>query len=237
MWQQKGLDIPVPSFGHLSDLFETVSLQTKQHCKTLKKRLENDESVEAIVDAIGLKFDNAHEWYKRQYSRQNDRKTWRKLHIAMDQDFNNLRVSITTCETADINELEHLLESSDIPLNKVIADKAYYSIEGVQRMSDKGITPVILLPKDAVVHGKNHTRYHDKSVQYIRNKGSIYAWQKKYGYGFRALVEAQFSRIKRCIEETLNTQKLSSQKNEGIIIGNIINFWNSLRRCKSVKIA
>lgn len=25
VWQQQGLDIPVPSFGHLSDLFEMVS--------------------------------------------------------------------------------------------------------------------------------------------------------------------------------------------------------------------
>jgi hypothetical protein len=35
-------------------------------------------------------------------------------------------------------------------------------------------------------------------VQYIKDKGSIYAFHKKYDYGLRALVEAQISRIKRC---------------------------------------
>lgn len=236
VWQQQGLDIPVPSFGHLSDLFEMVSIKTKQHCKTLKKQLENGESVDVIVDSTGLKFNNVLEWYLKKYGKQSDRRSWRKLHIAMDQDFNNLAVSITNCETADINELEPLLENADIHINKVIADKAYYSIEGVQSMSDKGIMPVIPPPKDAVVHGQNHTTYHDKIVQYIKYKGTVYAWQKKYGYEFRALVEAQFSRIKRCIGETLKTQKLTSQQNEGIIIGNLINFWNSLGRCQSVKI-
>jgi hypothetical protein len=48
---------------------------------------------------------------------------------------------------------------------------------------------------------------HDQTVQYIVDKGSIYAFHKKYGYGLRALVEAQISRIKRCIGAKLLTQK------------------------------
>lgn len=117
------------------------------------------------------------EWYLKKYGKQSDRRSWCKLHIAMDQDFNNLAVHITNCETADINELEPLLENADLHVSKVIADKAYYSIDGVQSMSDKGIMPVIPPPKDAVVHGQNHTTYHDKIVQYIKDKGTVYAWQ------------------------------------------------------------
>lgn len=169
-WKTQGLNIPVPSFGHLSDLFETVSLETKQHCKTLKKRLANGESVDVIVDSTGLKFNNALEWYLKKYGKQQNRKSWRKLHLAMDQEFNTLAVNVTNCETADINELESLIENADVSINKVIADKAYYSIEGVQTMSDKGITPVIPPPKNAIVHGNNNTTYHDKIVQYITDK-------------------------------------------------------------------
>lgn len=47
---------------------------------------------------------------------------------------------------------------------------------------------------------------------------------------------AQFSRIKRCIESSLLTEKEDSKKVEGIIIGNIINFWNSFGRPVTVKI-
>jgi hypothetical protein len=72
-------------------------------------------------------------------------------------------------------------------------------------------------------------------VQYILDKGSIYVFHKKYGYGLRALVEAQISRIKRCISAKLLTQKLDSQEREGVDIANIINLWNSFGRPVSVK--
>jgi hypothetical protein len=60
----------------------------------------------------------------------------------------------------------------------------------------------------------------------------MYAFHKKYGYGIRALIEAQFSRIKRCIGSSLLTERDNSKKTEG----NIINLWNSFGRCESVKI-
>jgi hypothetical protein len=50
-----------------------------------------------------------------------------------------------------------------------------------------------------------------------------------------ALVEAQISRIKRCIGAKLLTQKLESQEREGVVIANIINLWNSFGRPVSVK--
>ena len=72
-------------------------------------------------------------------------------------------------------------------------------------------------------------------LDYIKDKGSVYAFHKKYGYGQRSLVEAQISRIKRCIGSTLLTQKIESQEREGVIIANIINLWNSFGRPVSVK--
>ena len=58
---------------------------------------------------------------------------------------------------------------------------------------------------------------------------------KKYVYGQRDLAESQNSRIKRCISHSLLTQRKSSQINEGKIVANIINLWNSLGQCNSVK--
>ncbi|MEX3640522.1 hypothetical protein AB3X89_40760, partial [Paraburkholderia sp. BR14320] len=40
--------------------------------------------------------------------------------------------------------------------------------------------------------------WHDHLVRYIKDKGT-HAFRNKYGYGQRALVESQISRIKRCI--------------------------------------
>src|ERR1039457_3569167 len=102
-------------------------------------------------------------------------------------------------------------------------------------MLNAGMLPVIPPPVHAVVHGKPTTTWHDKIVKYIKDKGSVYAFNKKYGYGQRSLVEAQISRIKRCIGATLLTQKIASQEREGVIIANIINLWNSFGRPVSVK--
>ena len=235
LWQTHNINIPVPSFGHLSDLFASVPLKIKQFCKTLKKRLDKGETIDLIVDSTGIKFNNAMEWYNQKYGKKNERSVWRKMHIGMDPEFNNHAIEITDCTVSDISELKPLIEQSG-PINSVIADGAYYSIEGTQTLSDKGITPVIPPPYHAVVQGLPHTSHHDKIVQYIKDKGTVYAFHKKYNYGIRARVEAQISRIKRCIGDSFQTKKLESQKNEGIVIANIINFWNSLGKCKSVKI-
>lgn len=108
-------------------------------------------------------------------------------------------------------------------LEKVIADGGYYSKKAVEELYNQGIIPAIPPPSHAVVQGKEDSQWHDKIVEYIKDKGTVYAFHKKYGYGMRSLVEAQISRIKRCIGSSLKTQKIDSQKREGFIIGSIIN--------------
>ncbi|WP_341791678.1 hypothetical protein [Rickettsia endosymbiont of Gonocerus acuteangulatus] len=110
------------------------------------------------------------------------------------------------------------------------------SIEGVEKLSNCGITPVIPPPRNAKIYGQDNTIWHDKVVSYISKKGNIYAFYKKYCYGIRARIEAQISRIKRCIGSSLLTKKISSQKREAIVITNIINLWNSFGKCVAVKI-
>jgi hypothetical protein len=65
----------------------------------------------------------------------------------------------------------------------------------------------------------------------------MYAFQNKYGYGARSLIEAQFSSIKRCIDESLKTRRDSSQKQEGKSIANLINLCNTFGKSECVKTA
>lgn len=235
LWRSKGLDIAVPSFGHLCDLFQVLPLKTKQFCNNLSRKFKNGESIDLAVDSSGLRFAKASYWYETKYNKTCNKKPWKKLHIGMDLDMNIHNVEITDCVVSDISLLNDMIPDY-IGINNLYADGGYYSIDNVEDIYKRGITPIIPPPKNARVHGKDNTRWHDKIVQYINNKGTIYAFYKKYGYGNRELVEAQFSRIKRCIGSTLLTSRTESQKTEGIVISNIINFWNSLGRCESIKI-
>jgi hypothetical protein len=94
---------------------------------------------------------------------------------------------------------------------------------------------VIPPPTNAVVHGQPTTRWHDQILVYIKEKG-VHAFRNKYGYGKRALVEAQISRIKRCIGARLLTRRLASQQREGVIIANLVNLWNSFGNAVCVKV-
>jgi hypothetical protein len=143
-------------------------------------------------------------------------------------------IAITETNVSDSEGMD-LVTPAEVPIAKVIADGACYSIERCEAMFKAGVLPVIPPPVHAVVHGKGNTTWHDKIVQYIKDKGSVYAFHKKYGNGQRSLVESQISRIKRCIGSTLMTQKIESQKCEGVIIANILNLWNSFGRPVSVK--
>ncbi|MFC7632646.1 hypothetical protein ACFQVB_33635 [Paraburkholderia humisilvae] len=116
----------------------------------------------------------------------------------------------------------------------VIADGAYYSIAQSQVWSTWGVLPVIPPPANAVVHDQPATRWHDHPVRYIKDKG-IHAFRNKYGYGQRALVGSRISRIRRCIGARLLTRKIESQQREGVIIGNLLNLWNSFSRPACVK--
>ena len=45
LWQGKDLDITVPSFGHLSDLFASLELEVKHYCHKVVRKLEEGEDV------------------------------------------------------------------------------------------------------------------------------------------------------------------------------------------------
>ena len=234
LWKTKGLDIPVPSFGHLCDLFSKVSIEIKQFCNKLVSKLKDGEAIDLIADSTGLKFGKASRWYETKYNKPCNNRPWKKMHLSMDLDTNICAMEITDYDISDI-EMLPLIIPENTTVNRLIADGGYYSIQGVEELNAKGITPIIPPPKHAMVHAKETTTFHDKIVQYIKDKGTVYAFHKKYGYGDRALVEAQISRIKRCVGASLLTQKPESQKQEGKTIANLINQWNAFGRCISVK--
>ena len=103
-------------------------------------------------------------------------------------------------------------------------------------MSNSGLQVVIPPPRNAKISGDPCESKHDEYVTFINEYGRK-AWEKKYNYGKRERVEAHFSRLKRCIGPNLKTRKIESQKNEGIISGKILNYWNELGRCKTVRVA
>lgn len=211
-WRLRGLEIAVPSFGQLSERFATLPVPVQQRCQRVADRLANGEAISLIVDSTGMSFGRASEWHRQKYGRDARRTPWRKVHLSIDPDMNIHAISVTETTVSDAAGL-HAVLAVDAPVDCVIADGAYYSIAQTEAWSSCGVLPVIPPPANAVIHDQPTTRWHDQIVGYIKEKG-IHAFHNKYGYGKRARVEAQISRIKRCIGSRLLTRRFESQQRE-----------------------
>ena len=233
-WQTRVPGIPVPSFGHLSDLFAVLDLSVQQSCSRTVDRIKRGESVSVIVDSSGLRFSNARAWYAKKYGKPAPCEPWRMMHLAMDVEGDILELDVTSVDTGDSTALDNQLPRLG-PIDQLLADTNYYQIERNERLITQGIIPIIP-PKSTAVADPNQPRWHDKLVNYINEKG-MYAFQNKYNYGLRSRVEAMFSRIKRCVGDALKTRREQSQVQEGRAIAILINLWNSFGMAHCTKTA
>lgn len=83
-WCGRGVELPVPSFGHLSDLFASLDITVRKKCVRAAERLNEGEPVTVIVDGTGLRFSHASAWYEKKYGKKAERTPWRMMHLAMD---------------------------------------------------------------------------------------------------------------------------------------------------------
>src|ERR687890_1772132 len=81
--------------------------------------------VHVVIDATGLKVHGAGEWLVEKYGGRGKR-TWRKLHLAVDPDSGEILASeLTTSEEGDASQVSPLLDQITSPIASVIADGAY----------------------------------------------------------------------------------------------------------------
>jgi hypothetical protein len=140
------------------------------------------------------------------------------MHLAMEAEGDVLAVGIADTVTGDSSGLDLLLPQVG-EINPLIVDTAYCQIDRNEQLLASGVVPV-LPPRCGAVDDPNQNRWHDQLARYLKDKGH-YAFQNKYGYGLRARVEAQFSRIKRCLGDVLLTRRMASQVQEGRVIANL----------------
>ncbi|WOB77082.1 transposase [Achromobacter xylosoxidans] len=108
-WRGRGVELPVPSFGHLSDLFASLDITVRRKCVRAAERLNEGEPVTVIVDSTGLRFSHAGAWYEKKYGKKAERTPWRMMHLAMDAEGDVLAVEITDTGTGDSSGLDLLL--------------------------------------------------------------------------------------------------------------------------------
>ena len=188
-----------------------------------------------VVDSTGLKLYGEGEWKVRTHG-ADKRRTWRKLHIAMDASTHQITsMMITDKDGLDRHLLPHLLKQTDAEIKAVCADGAYDFEQCYRAIKSCEAVPLIPPRVDAVVRGKSPFEQRDENVRAIRKLGRK-RWKVKSGYHRRSLVECAFFRLKTIFSDKLRSRTTERQKIEATIRCLALNRMTELGMPKSYAI-
>ena len=156
------------------------------------------------------------------------------LHLATDADTGRIVASVLTDKDADDgSQVGPLLDRTEGAVASVTGDGAYdrddVYAEVMTRHPD---AEVIVPPRSSAVPsqtaGTTPTQ-RDRHIEVIAEHGRM-AWQKASGYNWRALAEADISRWKRVIGDSLRSQTEGRQASEVAIAVSVLNRMLELGR-------
>ena len=225
-----GLDLAVPDHTTLSRRAETLDV--------VRPRL-GCGPVHLLVDSTGLKLCGSGEWLLEKHGTKT-RRSWRKLHIAMNADTGQIAAAaLTTNDVDDASQVGPLLDQVDGPVASFTADGAYDQ-EGVSGdVAARYLEASVIVPprSSAMPSDTAETAptMRDRHLQTIAERGRM-AWQKAAGYNWRALVEADISRFKRVIGDGLPSRTDQRRATEIAIAVNALNRMLDLGRPEYVRL-
>ena len=188
-----------------------------------------------IVDSTGLKVYGKDEWQQKKHAVL-ARRTWRKLHLAVDGKHQFLVCELTTAEVGDPAAVPDLLDQIDTPFETFMGVGAFDGEPTSQSVLSRQLNAKFVVPphKTAVVSSAGDTQ-RDEHIRDIAAHGRI-AWQKKNGYGLRAHVELAIQRYKRIVGSVMKARALPQQKTEAWVSASALNMMTNLGMPVSVKI-
>jgi hypothetical protein len=194
-----------------------------------------------VIDSTGLTLFGRGEWDAETHGRA--RRSWRKLHRAVDADTGAIVASVLTDgSTGDAGEVPALLGQAEGEIASVTADGAYDGEPVYQAVASRqpDRPPDVIIPprSSAVAYtdtaGAENQR--DRHIRLLAGKGRM-AWQKATGYGRRSLAETVVGRYKALIGPKLRARTLPTQQGETSIAVAALNRMIRVAKPISVRVA
>jgi hypothetical protein len=159
-----------------------------------------NEPVHLVVGSTGLKIFGEGEWKVRQHG-YSKRRTWRKLHLAVDAHSQEIAAAeATDNDVHDSAMLEPLLAQILEPIAIVAADGAYDQRVCYSLLHKRQVRALIPPRKNARIwqHGNSRAQRlsRDEALRRIRKIGRK-GWKKESGYHQRSLAETAMFRTKQ----------------------------------------
>ncbi len=175
--------------------------------------------VHVLIDSTGLQVYGAGQWLEAKHGVKS-RRTWRKLHLAVDA-ANGMIVAqtLTDQDADDPSQVSPLLDQIDDLIVQVTADGAYDGAPTYRTIAAHGDEIEVVIPprSTAVPSGEpGPPTQRDRHLAMITEQGRL-AWQAETGYGQRSLVETTMGRYKALIGPRLRARGFAAQRTEAAV--------------------
>jgi IS5 family transposase len=227
-----GVELKVPSY--------TTLCRRRRSLEVELPRRKKSEPLHMVVDSTGIKVYGEGEWKVRQHG-YTRRRTWRKLHLGVDEaTMEFVAVAVTTNDFKDSQLLPDLLEQVSDELSQVSADGAYDSRNCYDAIREREARAAIPPQKRAKIwqHGNTKAERHvrDENLRAIRKKGRR-AWKGESGYHRRSLAETQVLRVKTIFGERVSARSFAGQAAQLLVRCAALNRMTHLGMPDSYKVA
>jgi hypothetical protein len=225
-------DLPVPNY--------TTLCRRARNLNVVLPVLRSGEPLHLVVDSTGLKVFGEGEWKVRKHG-YSKRRTWRKVHLAMDANTGQICAALMTHQdVGDAEVLPDLLDQipADTPVEIVGGDGAYDTRQCHAVIAARKATPSIP-PRDGANHWSQRTpgaAWRNDAIDVIA-QSSRRDWKRASGYHRRSLAETLMYRLKVLTGRSLAARTIGAQATEVAIRAGVLNRMTTLARPQSVRIA
>ncbi|MBE9207778.1 IS5 family transposase [Nostoc sp. LEGE 06077] len=185
-----GIELEVPDHSTLSRRLSKLSVELPV--------IPKDKPVHLVVDSTGVKVYGEGEWKVRTHG-VGKRRTWRKLHLGIDESSGEiLGAVVTTNDVADCEVLPDILEQIVKPIEQVSGDGGYDTFGCYDTIAERGAKATIPPRSNAKIQQPDemvqpHPR--DENLRYCNQVGHK-QWKQESGYHRRYASENAIFRLK-----------------------------------------
>lgn len=217
------LSLPVPDFTSLAKRAAKLNVAVRVR--------ERRGSLDIVVDSTGLKVYGEGEWKVRQHG-VGKRRTWRKLHLAVDPTTHEI-VATTLTENSchDADQAEPLAKQIRGEIGRFYGDGAYDKWKVYDMLCTRRATPIIPPQHNAKIkqHGNSNSSPlpRDTAIRRIRQVGRS-EWKREADYHQRSLAETAMFRLKTVFGGGLKNRLIEMQRVESQLRCKILNKFTKL---------
>lgn len=200
------LEVAIPSYSTLSRRRTTLEVSLP--------RTRSPGALHVVVDSTGVKVFGEGEWKVRQHG-YTYRRTWRKVHVGVDEASGEIVAAVVTTNSYHDSELlSDLLAQVEEPITQVSGDGAYDRRTCYDAIGQRHARAAIPPQHNAKIWQHGNTKAErlarDENLRRIRQVGRA-AWKRECGYHRRSLAETTMFRLKGIFSDRVAARSFAGQ--------------------------